>query len=276
MLRREHDVGRAHEGVGPRREDLDHVVGQRLGRGALSLGGRRDAEVDVRALRAADPVLLRGLRALWPVDPARLEVVGEAVGVRGDLQDPLAQRHPDDREAATLGEAVDDLLVGEHRAELGAPVDELLVLEGEAALEELQEDPLGPLDVPHVGRRQLALPVVREAERLELSLEVSDVLLGRLFGVRPRVDRVLLGRKAEGVPAHGMQHVEVLHPPVPSHDVRSGVAFRVTHVQARARRVREHVQHVLLLLALAPARGEGVLRLPVLLPLGLHRRVVVL
>ena len=56
----------------------------------------------------------------------------------------LAQRHPDDREAATLGETVDDLLVGEHGAELGAPVDELLVLEGEAALEELQEDPLGP------------------------------------------------------------------------------------------------------------------------------------
>mmetsp|Transcript_66760 Transcript_66760/g.161182 ORF Transcript_66760/g.161182 Transcript_66760/m.161182 type:complete len:863 (-) Transcript_66760:217-2805(-) len=276
VLGREHDVGRAHEGVGPRREDLDHVFGQRLGRGALSLGGRGDAEVDVRALRAADPVLLRGLRALWPVDPARLEVVGEAVGVRGDLQHPLAQRHPDDREAATLGETVDDLLVGEHGAELGAPVDELLVLEGEAALEELQEDPLGPLDVPHVGRRQLALPVVREAERLELPLEVCDVLLGRLFGVRPRVDGVLLGRKAEGVPAHGMQHVVVLHPPVPRHDVRSGVAFRVTHVQARARRVREHVKHVLLLLALAPARGEGVLRLPVLLPLGLHRRVVVL
>ena len=91
VLGREHDVGRAHEGVGPRREDLDHVVGQRLGRGALNLGGRGDAEVDVRALRAADPVLLRGLRALWPVDPARLEVVGEAVGVRGDLQDPLAR-----------------------------------------------------------------------------------------------------------------------------------------------------------------------------------------
>ena len=68
-----------------------------------------------------------------------------------------------------MGLGLGFVLVGEHRAELGAPVDELLVLEGEAALEELQEDPLGPLDVPHVGRRQLALPVVREAERLELS-----------------------------------------------------------------------------------------------------------
>jgi hypothetical protein len=60
------------------------------------------------------------------------------------------------------------LLVGEHSAQGRAPIDGDLSLVSEALLKELQEDPLGPLVVLLVRRRQLPLPVVAEAKRLQL------------------------------------------------------------------------------------------------------------
>ena len=80
-----------------------------------------------------------------------------------NLEDPLPQRHADDREAAALRQSVNHLLIREDGAELRAPVDSYLRLEGQTLAEELQEDPVRPLDVIDVGRRELARPVVREA-----------------------------------------------------------------------------------------------------------------
>ena len=93
-----------------------------------------------------------------------------------------------------------------------------------------------------------ARTIVREAERAQLPLEVRNVLLRRLLGMCARVDGVLLRRQAERVPAHWVQHVVVAHPPVACHDVGGGVALRVAHMQPGTRRVREHVEDVLLLL----------------------------
>ena len=60
------------------------------------------------------------------------------------------------------------LLVGEHSAEGRAPVDGDLGLVSEALLKELHEDPLGPLVVLLVRRREFPLPVIAEAKRLQL------------------------------------------------------------------------------------------------------------
>jgi hypothetical protein len=51
-------------------------------------------------------------------------------------------------------------------------------------------------------------------------------------GMRARLDRVLLGRQAEGVPAHRVQHVEAAHALVARDDVGGGVALGMAHVQA--------------------------------------------
>ena len=90
------------------------------------------------------------------------------------------------------------------------------------------------LVVRRVGRRELALPVVREAERLQLRPEAVDVARRRDGRVRARLDRVLLGGQAERVPAHRVQHVEAAHALVAREDVGRGVAFRVADVQAGA------------------------------------------
>ena len=267
MLGRDNCVRRSHQRVGPRGEHIDRLRCAR----ARALHFERD----LGALGAPDPRLLHRHGAFGPLNTLCGQVGSELLGVLSDAENPLAERHAHHREAAALRLAVDDLLVSEDGAQLGAPVHTNLTLNREVFLEELQKDPLRPLDVTDVGGGELALPVVREAERAQLPFEVGYVRLRRLLGSRARVDSVLLCRQTEGVPSHRVQHVVVAHAPVARHDVRRRVALGVAHVQPRARRVREHVEHILLLLALAPQCSKGVVLVPVVLPLGLDCRVVV-
>src|SRR5690606_21479103 len=114
-----------------------------------------------------------------------------------DLQHPLTERPAHARESAHLRLAVDHLLVRERRAELRAPPHRELLLIREAALEEQLEDPLSPAVVTRIGGVDLPLPVVREAERLELRPEARDVTLRRDLRMRAGAHCVLLGRQAE-------------------------------------------------------------------------------
>ena len=108
----------------------------------------------------------------------------------------------------------------------------------------LEENPLRPFEIVRVGRVHLAAPIVAESKRLNLALERGDVLLGGLARVLAVLDGVLLGRQAECVPAHRVQHVKALCAAVSRQNVGSGVAFRVTDVQTFAGRVGEHVEDV--------------------------------
>ena len=118
-----------------------------------------DHEVDVRALGAADPVLLHGQDALGPVPAQFVHVIEQPVGVVGDLEVPLVQRLLGDGRAAALAGAVDYLFVGQHGLVLGAPVDRGILAVGQAALVEALEQPLGPAVVLRVGGVQAAGPV---------------------------------------------------------------------------------------------------------------------
>ena len=83
-----------------------------------------------------------------------------------------------------------------------------------------------------------------EAERPQLAAHVGDVRLGRDPRVLAGLHRVLLGRQAEGVVAHRVQHVVAGHPLVAGVDVGADVAERVADVEPVAAGVREHVEHV--------------------------------
>src|SRR6202140_1020110 len=58
------------------------------------------------------------------------------------------------------------------------------------------------------------------------------------------LDRILLGRKTECVPAHRMENVEAAHPLVTRDDIGGGVTFRMSDMQTRAARIRKHVEDV--------------------------------
>ena len=137
MLRREDEVGRAEDRVGTRREDADvdccavnSPCPARDRGGAGELLEILHAERDLGAFGPADPVPLRLLGRLRPVEP--VEVVEQAPGVLRDAEKPLLQEPLLDLGAAALALAGDDLLVGEDGLVVRAPVDRRALLVREA------------------------------------------------------------------------------------------------------------------------------------------------
>ena len=68
------------------------------------------------------------------------------------------------------------------------------------------------------------------------------------MGVDLTFDRGVFRRQTEGVPSHRVQHVEALRRLVACDHVSERVIPDVSHMDA-SRRIREHLQHVILLLA---------------------------
>ncbi len=258
--------GHAHDGVGARGEDVQLAVADHL----AVIAGNAVREGEAHTLALADPVLLHQLDALGPAQRVQvgqqlLRIVGDAQVVHRDL----ALFHHRARAPAA---PVDHLLVGEHGLVDRVPVDGAGLAVGDALLEHLQEQPLVPLVVVGTAGRHLARPVDRQAHRLHLLLHVSDVVVGPGGRRHAVVQRGVLGRHAEGVPAHRHQHVVPLHAQLTRHHVVDGVVAHVAHVQL-ARRVRQHRTGVELRLvrAVGGARvfghAVGILCLPVLLRL---------
>ena len=92
-----------------------------------------------------------------------------------------------------------------------------------------------------VGGGHTAPLVVTEAQPADL-LEVSlDVGLGGGARMRAGLHGVLLCGQPEGVEAHRVQDVVAVHPVIARVHIGGDEAQRVTDVQPRTRRIREHV-----------------------------------
>ena len=260
VLGRQDNVGCARKRVDARREHRDGI------------GGSLHAKVHLGAFATADPMVLLDL-GVRPVE--RRQVGVEPVRVRSDLEHPLAQWQPLHRMAAALALAIDHFFVGEHRSEGRAPVDWNLGLDGESPLEHLEKDPLCPADVGWFGRVDLSRPVVTQAEHLQLTLERRNVAPRRRARMLSGRYGVLFGRKAECIPAHGMENVHSSHPAEPRHDVGCRVALWVTDVQSGARRIRKHVEDVGFRSSRAPDSSKNPGPFPFFLPFRLDRCRVV-
>ncbi|MGX1093623.1 hypothetical protein RKD47_004304 [Streptomyces albogriseolus] len=223
--------------------------------------GLEDGEVAALGAAVGGDLLVgqHGAQARAPVD-GRVGGVGQAelaqhVGALG-----LGQLAPGAGVSRYLA------LTGlELRDQLGdrAGLLRVLVVPG---VEDLQEDPLGPLVVVRVDRGERPALVVAQAQPAQLDLHVLDVGLGGHARVRAGLHRVLLGGQAEGVEAQGVQDVVPGHALEAGVDVGGDVAQRVADVQARARGVGEHVHDELL----GPRDQLGVARQ---VTLGVGRRV---
>ena len=260
-LGRQQEEAHAKKGVGAGGEDGDLAVG---GRDAV-LGGK--GEVDLGALGAADPVALLGLDVLGPAGQL-VEVVQELLGVVGDLEVPLGELALLGHRAAAPAAALDDLLVGKDRVAGRTPVDRGRAAVGQALLPHLEEHPLAPLVVLGVAGVEGAVVVIREAHALHGLDGLGDVLVRPDARLGVVLDGGVLGGQAEGVEAHGVQHVVAAHAGLTSHGVADGVVAGVAHVEV-TRGVREHLQHVLLGLGGVLVGLVELLVGPGLLPLGL-------
>ena len=228
-----------------------------------------DRKLDARALRPADPVALHHDDLFRPVGQ-RLQPLQELVGVGGNPEEPLLEIAGHDHRPAAPARALDHLLVGQHRLAARTPVDGRALPVGETALEHLQEDPLVELVVLGQAGGDFALPGVADAEPLQLPLHVRDVVERRGLRRRAGLDGRVLSRKAEGVPAEGMEDVEAAQPFRARHHVADDVVADVPDVRV-ARGVGEHLEAVVLrprrvFRDLERARG-GPLLLPLLVQL---------
>ena len=181
MLRCQHTVSCAEEGIGPRGKDGEGFIGF----------GFDYTKLNLCAFRLADPVALHFLEAVGPVEFP--EVFEETFGVGGDFKHPLAHEAAFDRVAGVDILSVFDFLVGEDGAECGAPIDRDIGEVCQSFFIEAEEHPLRPFVVVGCGGIDFARPVVREAEALYLLSEGIGVPLRDNGGVYIFPDRGAFG-----------------------------------------------------------------------------------
>ena len=136
-------------------------------------------------------------------------------------------------------------------------------------LEQLYEEPLGPLVVFRVRRHCLALPVEHGTHRAHLCTHAVDVFVGPLFGVDVVLDRRALRRQAERVEAHREQDVISLHPLEARPGIRGDHREPVADMQVAAG-IGQHGQGIVLGPALVDHRAVQLVCLPFRLPLLFH------
>ena len=256
--------GHAKKGIGSRGEDGDLTLVALDGLAVLVAQGK----VDLGALGATDPVGLHLLDALGPAGEL-LQVVEQLLGVLGNLVVPLLKVALLGLGAATPALALGDLLVGQNGLAGGTPVDRILLAVDQALFPHLLKDPLTPAVVVGAAGLNHAIQIVGEAHALHRGERLVHVLIRPSGSLRVVLDGGILGRQAKGVKADGMQHVVAAHTGLTGHGIADGVVARVAHVQV-ARRIREHLEHILLGLAVVGVDGKEVGVLPGLHPPGLN------
>ena len=251
MFRREHHVGGAVKRVRSRGEYPDFFV--------------VDLKIDFRAFASADPISLEQLDSLRPIEAFKF--INQSLRVSGNAQHPLPHRPPDDWKSADFAFAINHFFVRQNGAKLRTPVHQHIGNVSEAnfirilaaisldrlgpvrfriepRIINLEKDPLRPFEVTRIGGVDFTVPIIGETDPLQLRFEFRDVLAGGDGRMLAALDRVLLGRQPERVPAHRMEDIEPAHPFVTRDDVGGRIAFRMSDVQTGAARIRKHIEHV--------------------------------
>ena len=230
MFRRKHQISRPEQGVGTGREDRNVPVGP------------VDFEYDFRTFGFSDPVALHLLDAFRPVE--LIQIGKQTFRVFGDFQHPLLHRLADNGMIAALAASVDHFLVGKHRSERRTPVYRNFINVCESLFIELKKNPLRPMVIFFIGGIDLAVPVIAESERLDLTLERLDILFGRDGRMSPGFHCILLGGKPECIPSHRMQNIVAAHPFEPAENIGCGISLRMPDMQSGPARIRKHIQHI--------------------------------
>ena len=238
--------------VGARGIDLDRLVEVRT------------LEVRLQAGRLADPVFLHHPDLFRPLVET-VQPFEQVVGELRDLEEPLRQLALLDQCARTPAAPVDDLFVGQHGHVDRVPVHRGFAAIDKAMLVEFKKERLFVAVVFCIAGRELAAPVEREAEALQLRLHVGDVLARPAAWVHALFHGGVFGRHAERVPAHRVEYF------VPGHrlEARQHVPHRViSHVADvdAPRRIGEHLKHVALRLVAVRIRAEDFCLVPRALP----------
>ena len=143
--------------------------------------------------------------------------------------------------------------------------------EHQAGFEQVEKQRLFVAVVIGLAGGELATPVEREAEALQLRLHLLDILEGPGARMDALFHRRIFGWHAERIPAHRVEHFVPLRAAVAGEDVAHGVVADVAHVDASAG-IRKHLKDIGLGLGRSAVGAEAAVCLPPLLPAGFARR----
>ena len=145
---------------------------------------------------------------------------------------------------ATIAFPIDHLLIGEHGLTRRTPIHMRPLLVRQTILVQEEKHPLRPLIILLARSIDLTIPVIRHAERFDLSREVRDILMRLLIRMDARLDREVLRRKSECIPPDRMQYLESLHALVPGEDIRRRIILHMPDMKPIPRRIRKHVEDI--------------------------------
>src|SRR5690606_32362524 len=198
---------------------------------AFMLSGQSSSSRSSSSLSAYSVILSihwrSGLRTTgWPPSSLQTRKLSRHRRVRG--ANLAATRFANNRVAAKFAprtlRCLDNFLVCKDCSQVFAVPDWHFSCVGKAPLIELEEDPLGPAVIVWCVSRNFAVPVVTEAEALELGPEVLDVPCCRNAGMGAGCNCVVFSGQSEGVEAHGVQYCVTLHPQESAVNIGSCVA----------------------------------------------------
>ncbi len=147
----------------------------------------------------------------------------------------------------------------------GAPVLRSLFAVDQALFQQAQKEHLFPAIVFRAAGGDFARPVIGIAQPLQLGAHIVDIGVSPLGRVHMMLDGRVFSGQAEGVPTHGVQHVEALHAFAARHHVAYGIVAHMTHVYV-ARWIGKHLQYIIFGLVALVRDGEGFLLTPAGLP----------
>ena len=223
---------------------------------------------------ATNPVLLLHLHSLGIVD--FIKSAQKLVGILGNGEHPLLLLLKFYQRAAALAFAVHYFFVRQANFILRAPVDVYLGFVSQAVFHEFQEKPLRPFVILRVSGIDLARPVERHTETLELFLEILAVFPGDVGGGTLGFDGVVLRRQSESVVAYREHDIVTFHPALARDDIHGRIATHMASMQSVSGGIRKFHQRIVLWLWAILRDIIRALLLPLLLPLGLDFFGVVL
>ena len=114
--------------------------------------------------------------------------------------------------------------------------------------EHLLESPLCPVVINRFASAYFTIPIKTETNLIQLFAIAVDVGFGSYSRMLTCLDGILFSRKSICIVTHRIQYIKSLQTLVTGINIAGNITERVTYVQSRTRRVREHIQYVELLL----------------------------
>ncbi len=159
------------------------------------------------------------------------------------------------------------LFVGKHGVAGRAPIDRRLLAVCKPLLVKLQKHPLRPLVIVGAAGDHLAAPVEHCAHCAQLLLHGGNIFFRGIVRMHSGFDGIIFRGQPERVKAHGLKHVETLHTLKARKGIGRPVIIPVPGVELCARRIGEHLQHIVFFAGVIRAECVNSALLPAFLPL---------